>query len=282
MLKTMNKPERPSVVIKPIPGACVKTKTSSGEKIFLNICQTTEIPPPDDISETKLIELMEDENPSYCIPMSIGQEKTEVDKSGAPCLAYDIAINTTYFEKSEKSRLFWSFTIAVIIQGVSQKFDKDIELKNYTVLKNRKVLGRLQDHRIEKREVKKAMRAPLIEELPSINSTSVSQTKISTSKPIEESRESKSRVTPTPDYIILREPKEGKPKRLIGKFKIKSLISADDIAVDVGEDRIMVEARKIGYLIDIFVPYSIEQEKVSAILDKDVGILQLNMPVAHE
>lgn len=53
-------------------------------------------------------------------------------------------------------------------------------------------------------------------------------------------------------------------------------MSAKDLAVDIGEDRIVVEANRTGYLIDIFVPYSIQQENVSATLDTNKGVSEDN------
>lgn len=61
-------------------GICVKSKTTGGEKVFLNICVSDKIPPPEDVSDTKLFELLSDEVPAYTIPMSIGTERMEVDK----------------------------------------------------------------------------------------------------------------------------------------------------------------------------------------------------------
>lgn len=63
-----------------VVGVCVKTKTDTGEKVFLNVCTTTKIPEPEDISEEKLISLLDEETPAYSIPMSIGEERLEPDK----------------------------------------------------------------------------------------------------------------------------------------------------------------------------------------------------------
>jgi len=46
----------------------------------VNICTSDKIPPPEDISDTKLLELLNDEMPAYTIPMSIGFERMEADK----------------------------------------------------------------------------------------------------------------------------------------------------------------------------------------------------------
>ena len=64
------------------PGLCVKVRTTDGKKLFLNLCQTDEVPPPEEISEDQLIKLWTGaEDSDYRVPMSIGQLKNEVDTS---------------------------------------------------------------------------------------------------------------------------------------------------------------------------------------------------------
>ncbi|XP_015519616.1 PIH1 domain-containing protein 1 isoform X1 [Neodiprion pinetum] len=281
LLKNFNKPERPSVTIRPSPGSCVKAKTECGQKVFLNICLTTEIPAPEEISETQLLKLIEDETPSsYRIPMSIGQERMESDKSDKPAPTYDIAINTEFYKKCMEHKLFWVFLISVVIEGVSDKYDKRIRPEGYVVLKHRKALGKLQQHRIEKREVNNAMRKPLIQDLTGDNlrPTRLETETINLSKSALSAQSvygnnfKNSRI---PEYRILREPKEGTVEKLVGQFKVPNVLSSKDLAVDVGEDRIIVEAHRTGYLIDIFVPYSIAQENVDAALDTINGVSKL-------
>lgn len=67
-------------------GICIKTKTINKEKVFVNVCVTDAIPPPEDISDAKLYEFLNDEAPAYTIPMSIGAERMEVDKGIIHCL----------------------------------------------------------------------------------------------------------------------------------------------------------------------------------------------------
>lgn len=63
-----------------IIGICVKTRTADNKKIFVNICVSDKIPPPEDISDTKLFEFLNDEVVTYTIPMSICAERMEADK----------------------------------------------------------------------------------------------------------------------------------------------------------------------------------------------------------
>ncbi|KAL7990066.1 hypothetical protein Chor_012732, partial [Crotalus horridus] len=67
--------------IRPLPGFCLKTHTSSGEKIFVNVCRSQHIPSPPDLTNEELACLTESKNAStFRIPMSLGEPHAEVDK----------------------------------------------------------------------------------------------------------------------------------------------------------------------------------------------------------
>ena len=63
-----------------VTGACIKTWTENGDKIFINICHSKEICPPEDISDTKFKDILMEDVPSFIIPMAIGLEKMAKDK----------------------------------------------------------------------------------------------------------------------------------------------------------------------------------------------------------
>uniref|UniRef100_A0A182LWL0 PIH1 domain-containing protein 1 n=1 Tax=Anopheles culicifacies TaxID=139723 RepID=A0A182LWL0_9DIPT len=86
-------------------------------------------------------------------------------------------------------------------------------------------------------------------------------------------------ATKKPESKLFREPPSGKAKRLIGEFHLPDCISSSEITLDVGEDRILLEARKKGYLLDVFVDYRIDESKVEAHFDSTTKILQVTMPV---
>ncbi|KAG8297953.1 PIH1 domain-containing protein 1 [Homalodisca vitripennis] len=120
--------DQPWKLVKPSPGFVVKTRTEGGEKIFLNICHTDEIPAPQDICDDKLLEIMKSDEPStYRLPLSIGDLHEEPDKSGKPSSVYDIAINSDFFHKIESNMLFRSFLLQVALEGVADKYNKHID-----------------------------------------------------------------------------------------------------------------------------------------------------------
>ena len=53
-----------------IVGFCVKTKTSIGDKVFINICHTDEVPPPEDISDNQLMDILSSDEPLSLIHIS--------------------------------------------------------------------------------------------------------------------------------------------------------------------------------------------------------------------
>jgi hypothetical protein len=64
-----------------VTGMCVKTHTEDGDKMFINICQTPDVPAPEDISEETLVKIWSsDDHSSFRIPMSIGEGHVEADK----------------------------------------------------------------------------------------------------------------------------------------------------------------------------------------------------------
>lgn len=65
-----------------IAGICLKTRTVDGEKVFLNLCTSEEIPQTKDVSEIELAQILNSDDPStYRVPMSLGEGRTEKDKS---------------------------------------------------------------------------------------------------------------------------------------------------------------------------------------------------------
>nr|CAD7193931.1 unnamed protein product [Timema douglasi] len=271
---------------------CVKTHLLSGGgvgKVFINVCHTSGLPnPPKDVSDEELIKILASDEPTgFRVPMSIGEASEHPDKlrpAGNPSIVYDVAVSSDFFAKVETSPIFKSFLVSVVLEGVQNKYDITLDTEEVVILKNRKVMGTLRPHRVQQREVN--TQGPLIQEVyPPIN-TSSSGSKI---KPRQGSSaiervdfahpsplqvEKLDTVLPTsqtverkPEYRIICEPVEGEPQHLVGEFKLTDVLSSQELTLDVGEDRIVLEGRKKGYLIDVFVPYLIDQDNTSALFD---------------
>ena len=85
-----------STQIQPKPGFCVKTNSSEG-KVFINICHSPSIPPPADVTEDELLQMLEEDQAGFRIPMSLGEPHAELDAKGQGCTAYDVAVNSNFY-----------------------------------------------------------------------------------------------------------------------------------------------------------------------------------------
>lgn len=265
----MREPDaKPFIIIQPEPGLCIKVKThGTREKVFINICTSDKIPPPDDVSEVILLQgIISQKDPDFVVPMSIGNERLETDKNGSPALTYDVVINTKYFEKCMKNKHFLIYTVMIATDAVSSKFDKALNTMDSTILKNKKAMGKLQPHRIENREARKhsQRQEQLIEEIkyPLRKRTS------------EKENDSK-------NYVLLGQPVVGPITNLIGLFQISKGVTANEVDVLMDKDRIVIIIEKINQTYDLTLPYFISVADVKCFLDKDLRMLRLDMPVEY-
>ncbi|GAB0099314.1 PIH1 domain-containing protein 1 [Sergentomyia squamirostris] len=283
-------------IVKPQPGFCIKAyRMENAGKLFVNICQTVDIPAPKDITEEELMNILNSDAPnSYKIPMSIGEPRVTKDKSGNDAKVCDIAINSEFFVKVEKTKLFRDFLTALVFEAVDVKYGMPCEDNTWIILKNRKSVGTLTTHRIENRDVKLVKdyyevdgKQRLIQE---IDITSMARTKEVKQMSNKKQQEEKFKPNATklavsqantkkPSYRIIANPREGEVRQLIVEFHMPECTSAKEISLDIGEDRILLEARKRGYLIEGFLEYTLNQEASSAIFDTGRNVLTVIIPV---
>uniref|UniRef100_A0A3P8ZS60 PIH1 domain-containing protein 1 n=1 Tax=Esox lucius TaxID=8010 RepID=A0A3P8ZS60_ESOLU len=224
-----------SKVIRPQPGLCVKTLTlPDKQKVFVNICQSATVPTPPQLSREKLVELLESEDPSgYRVPMSLGEPHTEVDNSFQGCTAYDVVISEDFFQKCVKDPLFQQFLIAVSLEGLENKYNLELS-RDWKVLKNRKFLGSVNEQNI------RTNRKPVIQEI--------------------NSRDTHTAPAKRPEFCLLVEPPAGDPEFLIAEIQLPGVASSRSLVLDLGEDRLVLNARPSLFHLDCFIPVFIDQE----------------------
>ncbi|XP_042327014.1 PIH1 domain-containing protein 1 isoform X2 [Sceloporus undulatus] len=235
--------------IRPLPGFCLKTRTVSGDKVFVNVCKSPHIPPPPDLSNEELTCLIESEAASnFRIPMSLGEPHAEVDKSGNGCTAYDVSISTSFFNKMEGNQFLKEFFITVALEGLSEKYKMDLSYQEWLILKNRKFMGSISEQTIRTKS------KPVIQEVDSSSAT-------------------------VPEYTIVAEPSVNHPDHLVAKICLPKMTSVRSLDLDLGEDRIVLEGHPRLYHLDIFIPYSIVPEESRAQFHRETKILTVIMPV---
>uniref|UniRef100_A0A3B5LTI4 PIH1 domain-containing protein 1 n=1 Tax=Xiphophorus couchianus TaxID=32473 RepID=A0A3B5LTI4_9TELE len=235
---------------------CVKTFSEPNkQKVFINICQSTSVPPPPELSREELVQLLQSEDPSgYRVPMSLGEPHAETDNNSQGCTAYDVVINQDFFQKSQKDPLFQQFVILVSVEGLENKYSLELN-RDWKVLKNRKFLGSVSEQNIRTKG------RPVIQEL---------QPQYSLICPL---------AAVQPECSLVVEPPTGHPEYLIAEIKLPGVSSSRSLVLDVGEDRLVLTARPSLYHLDIFHPFLVDQQNSVAQYNKSTQILTVTMPV---
>lgn len=252
-------------IVKPEPGFCVKTKDDQGQKVFINVCSSKELPPPKDISETELISLLESEDPGlYKIPMSLGNPHPVQDKGGKPSTAFDVVINTEFYDKVQSSLMFKTFMITVSMDGLEDKHKINLDRNDWTVLKNKKYFGEMAEVTIKQKG------APLITELSHVQ------------KPERKFTEANTVATKTklqvPKFTLYKGFSETHEKSLFAEIHLPNVKTASCITLDIGEDRIVLAASD-KYKLDIFLPVDINPDSTVATYHKHNQVLNLTISI---
>jgi hypothetical protein len=86
--------------------------------------------------------------------MSLGAPRKETDKSGGPCQSCDVAVNTAWYEDTMENNLtFTTFLVHVAMEGLCEKYGDvaNLDRQNWSILKNKKYMGKGQRHHIQQR-----------------------------------------------------------------------------------------------------------------------------------
>ncbi|XP_014663914.1 PREDICTED: PIH1 domain-containing protein 1-like [Priapulus caudatus] len=264
--------ERQFALISPEPGFCIKTKKSNGEKVFINICQSTHIPPPIDLTDEELLAIVNDEDPSsYNVPMSLGEPHTESDNSGNHCTAYDVIISNTFYDKVETNQLFYNFMISLALEGLEEKYSLSLS-REVTRLKNKMFFGVMPD------QVTRTKAKPTISEIPRLKNPTTKQDLKAPQAPNQT-------IEPQwkePSYQFIQDPIEGYPEFLIGEIQLPGMKSVKDVELDIGEDRILLHALAQRYKLDVFMPFLMASSETGAQFNRITQVLTITIPVQPE
>lgn len=275
ILESLKQQAPPTVSVVPKPGFCLKTQSDKKEKIFINICQSENVPDPNDLSDDELIKLLESEDPTgYRIPMSIGEPHAEIDKSGKGCTAYDVVVSPTFMGKMGGSELFKTFFLTVMLEGLEAKYEIVLS-KDYVILKNRRFVGTLQPQNVRTKS------KPFIMDMDDPNPYASLAPK--SQQLVQEmdtpSREEAVSRGEEPEYRIIQEPPSGHPEFLVAEINLPKVKAASSLSLDLGEDRILLETRSHIYHLDIYLPFNTIQEECGAQFNRKTRILTITMPV---
>jgi hypothetical protein len=261
--------EYSSVTVYPKPGLCVKTKNDKGAKFFLNLCRVDEIPAPTPMKEEELARMIAEEDYSnlWRVPMSIGAPRKEKDKTGVECFAADVAINSDWFSSiMEPSLAFTAFVITVAIEGLGDKHSEEARLErdSWTILKNKKYLGdKVPPHCIQKR-------------------ASLGIKPVTSNSSSDKSRSADNAATaPQPREPMYKIEKNRKinPTELKAEVYLPGVFSLNQIMLNLGEDRILLETKTGNFYLDVFLPVNLDNACSKAWFNNTTCVLHIKSPL---
>lgn len=251
----------------------------SKEKFFINICHTSEIPAPKDITETELHKLLETQNATgFKVPLSVTKPRESKDKSGNKAEVSDIAVNTDFYAKKIKrgDGLFYHFLITLVFESLEQKYKIELDTSNFIQLKNRACMDQLVEHQIYNRDVKTVEKYHEDADKPEIlgaddedNITiSTSEQKKNPGKILIEEISAKNELKP-------RKSKANEPEHrlvtdrqfLIAEFFLPHVRHINEVEVEANDDRLVLNSQLHGYTFDGFLPHKINESKTKAVFD---------------
>lgn len=261
-------------------GFCVKARQENNEKCFINICTSDAIPLAEDITADQLTEILSSETPStYKIPMSITELRITPDKSGQNSIVCDVAIHSKFFQKINLVTIFRDFLMTIIFEALNTKYNLKVNQESWLILKNRKCMGSLISHRIQNRDVKnvyKTYQNPNADHKQMINELSENDYGVNKKSFITEittAQQNKIKKRPSEVKAIVS-PKLPKYKlykcnalndnSVIGEFFMPEVTNCDEIRIEIGIDRVLLEVKRFNYSFDAFFPVNVDPNKSSA------------------
>eukprot|EP00698_Gefionella_okellyi_P024315 TRINITY_DN8543_c0_g1_i1.p1 TRINITY_DN8543_c0_g1~~TRINITY_DN8543_c0_g1_i1.p1 ORF type:complete len:667 (-),score=159.50 TRINITY_DN8543_c0_g1_i1:155-2155(-) len=119
-------------LIVPNQGFCVKVKTSSGQKVFINVCIHERVPRV--VAEGRSVQ----------IPYVLAPPHTETDHAQQQCVAYDFVVAPDTYERAKKSDAFRKVVIDTAVESVAAQYLEKIEAKDAFELENLRYKGQVR------------------------------------------------------------------------------------------------------------------------------------------
>eukprot|EP00731_Ephydatia_muelleri_P023372 Em0015g955a len=258
----------------PEAGFCVKTVTDKGEKVFVNICQSEQLPTPKDITDEQLLALLESGDPSqYRISLSLGEPHREKDNAGQECTAYDVIISDKFFETIQKRPVMKDFLLTVVLEGLEEKYGVVLS-RDCRFSRTGSSWGPLPEQVVRQKP------KPYIVEMGSMESSNQPQgaggaSGKKASKTLQEelndNEERKQRyfsspdTTPQPQYTLMREPVDGNlPDFMVMEIQLPGIGTSKNLCLEVGEDRLVLKTRPKLFHLDVDLPYLVHNQETGA------------------
>lgn len=241
-----------STQIQPKPGFCIKTNSSEG-KVFINICHSPSIPPPVDVTEDELLQMLEEDQAGFRIPMSLGEPHAELDAKGQGCTAYDVAVNSNFYLRMQNSDFLRELVVTIAREGLEDKYGLQLN-PEWRMLKYRSFLGSISQQNI------RSQQRPRIQELGTLDTHNSLGTRHGPERP---------------HLNLWLEA----PDLLLAEVDLPKLDEAQGLALEIGENRLVVGGPQQLYHLDACIPLRINSEASRAAFHHRRKQLMVSMPL---
>uniref|UniRef100_A0A673UFG8 PIH1 domain-containing protein 1 n=1 Tax=Suricata suricatta TaxID=37032 RepID=A0A673UFG8_SURSU len=234
------------------PGFCIKTNSSEG-KVFINICHSPSIPPPADMTEDELLQMLEEDQAGFRIPMSLGEPHAELDAKGQGCTAYDVAVNSDFYRRMQNSDFLRELVVTIAREGLEDKYGLQLN-PEWRMLKNRPFLGSISQQNI------RSQQRPRIQELGNLYTSDSPRPQEGPEKP---------------QLNLWLEA----PDLLLAEMDLPKLDGALGLSLEIGENRLVLGGPQQLYHLDAYIPLRINSEESKAAFHRKRKQLMVAMPL---
>ncbi|XP_032120522.1 PIH1 domain-containing protein 1 [Sapajus apella] len=241
-----------STQIQPQPGFCIKTNSSEG-KVFINICHSPSIPPPADVTEEELLQMLEEDQAGFRIPMSLGEAHAELDAKGQGCTAYDVAVNSDFYRRMQNSDFLRELVITIAREGLEDKYNLQLN-PEWRMMKNRPFMGSISQQNIRSRQ------RPRIQELGDLYTSTPGGAESGPEKP---------------HLSLWLEA----PDLLLAEIDLPKLDGALGLSLEIGENRLVMGGPQQLYHLDAYIPLRINSDESKAAFHWKRKQLMVAMPL---
>ncbi|ERE70098.1 PIH1 domain-containing protein 1 [Cricetulus griseus] len=236
--------DRPeSTQIQPQPGFCIKTNSSEG-KVFINVCHSPSIPPPVDVTEDELLQMLQEDQAGFRIPMSLGEPHAELDAKGQGCTAYDVAVNSNFYLRMQNSDFLRELVVTIAREGLEDKYGLQLN-PEWRMLKYRPFLGSISQQNIRSRQ------RPRIQELGTLQGPE------------------------RPHLNLWLEA----PDLLLAEIDLPRLDGAQGLTLEIGESHLVMGGSQQLYHLNASIPLRINPEASRAAFHHRRKQLMVSMPL---
>ncbi|KAJ3027054.1 UNVERIFIED_CONTAM: hypothetical protein HDU68_004590 [Siphonaria sp. JEL0065] len=272
--------------IRPSPGFVIKTHLAArkedwpeGMKVFINLCHSADIPPPPTMDYEEVARAMlESDNVSFKVPLSLSAPRTDKDKAGKLCLVFDAACNTTPFEHCTKDASFHAFIVTLCCEWIESKHE--LQLSRDVSFPKLKSKGEISIHTIRKQSKSIITEMSKTQSAAAGSAAAIEAVAQTRKTPSVSSTSSKS---VTPHHEVFAEPPAGRPEFLVVRVSLPQLTTIkNNLVLDVESNKLILSpvgkiAQDIYKMLEIELEHEIVLEEVGAQFDLSTRTLTVTL-----